>query len=236
MAERPYTVVSCGISVDGYLDDASADRLVLSNDADLDRVDAERAASDAVLVGAQTVRRDDPRLLVRSTRRRAARTAQGLPPSPTRVTVTRTGGLDPCARFFTVGSTERLVYCATETMPTTSAGLARLATVVDAGPQPSLRWVLEDLAARGIRRLLVEGGGHVITQLLTADLVDELQLVIAPIFVGDTRAPRFVGDGAFPWHGDRRAVLADVTPIGDVVLLRYALSQRSVAQQREAAR
>ena len=49
---------------------------------------------------------------------------------------------------------------------------------------------------------------------------------MAPFFVGDSRAPRFVEDGRFPWNPDRRATLADVRRIGDVVLLRYALSDR----------
>ena len=64
------------------------------------------------------------------------------------------------------------------------------------------------------------------TQFLTADLADELQLVVAPFFVGDSRANRFVGDGRFPFNPGRRARLAEVRPIGDVVLLRYALSSR----------
>jgi 5-amino-6-(5-phosphoribosylamino)uracil reductase len=53
-----------------------------------------------------------------------------------------------------------------------------------------------------------------------------LQLVVAPFFVGDSRAPRFVYDGHFPWGSGNRATLAEVRPIGDVVLLRYALSER----------
>jgi 5-amino-6-(5-phosphoribosylamino)uracil reductase len=83
-----------------------------------------------------------------------------------------------------------------------------------------------DLAARGVERLMVEGGAKVHTQFLTEDLVDELQLVVAPVFVGDSHAPRFVRDGAFPWNPGRRARLVDVRQIGDVVLLRYALSSR----------
>ena len=55
MADRPYTVLSWAMSLDGYLDDRSAQRLVLSNAADLDRVEAVRASCDAVLVGAGTV-------------------------------------------------------------------------------------------------------------------------------------------------------------------------------------
>ena len=51
---------------------------------------------------------------------------------------------------------------------------------------------------------MVEGGGSVNTQFLTRDLADELQLVVAPLFVGDSQARRFVDDGAFPWHPERR--------------------------------
>jgi 5-amino-6-(5-phosphoribosylamino)uracil reductase len=89
-----------------------------------------------------------------------------------------------------------------------------------------MRTLGADLATRGVERLLVEGGGMVHTQFLTADLVDELQLTVAPVFVGDSEAPRFVHDGRFPWNPSRRARLVDVRQIGDVVLLRYALSSR----------
>jgi 5-amino-6-(5-phosphoribosylamino)uracil reductase len=87
--------------------------------------------------------------------------------------------------------------------------------------------VSEDLHDRGIRRLMVEGGGTIHTQFLTEGVADELQLVVAPLFVGDSRAPRFVGDGEFPWCAEHRAALIDARPIGDVVLLRYALSERA---------
>jgi len=82
MADRPYTLLSCGMSIDGYLDSPGATRLQLSNAADFERVDAERARCDAILVGAATVRNDNPRLLVRSAARRAEREARGLPPCP----------------------------------------------------------------------------------------------------------------------------------------------------------
>ena len=226
MADRPYTLLSCGMSLDGYLDTATGDRLVLSNDADLDRVDAVRATCDAILVGAATVRNDNPRLLVRAQARREERVARGLPPSPTKVTVTSRAQLDACADFFATGDTEKLVYCASATLPRARERLGSVATVVDGGQPVDMRRLSEDLYARGVRRLMVEGGGTVHTQFLTADLADELHLVVAPFFVGDSRARRFVGDGRFPWNPDRRATLAEVRPIGDVVLLRYALSTR----------
>lgn len=214
------------MSIDGYIDDASAERLVLSNAEDLDRIDGVRAGCDAILVGAGTVRRDDPRLLVRANRRRAERVSRGLPSSPVKVTVTGSGDLDPTARFFTMGDGVKLVYCPTGVLEKTREHLGHVATVVDAGEPCSLRALLADLAARGVRRLMVEGGGAVHGQFLTAGLADELHLVVAPFFVGDGRAPRFVRDGRFPWHAGRRARVLEVRQIGDVVLTRYALSDR----------
>ena len=82
----------------------------------------------------------------------------------------------------------------------------------------------QDLWRRGVRRLMVEGGGQIHTQFLTAGLADELHLVVAPFFVGDPRARRFVGAGAFPWHPGHRAHLAETRQMGDVVLLRYAFA------------
>lgn len=226
MAERPYTILSCGISLDGYLDAGTPDRLVLSNEADLRRVDAVRAGSDAILVGAATVRHDHPRLLVRTAHLRARRRRQGLPESPMKVTVTESGCLDRGDSFFTTGSSEKLVYCASPSVGCVRDRLAGVATVVDAGQPVDLADVVGDLEGRGVRSLMVEGGGRIHTQFLTQDLADELHLVVAPFFVGDVRAQRFVNAGAFPWNPGHRAHLAETRQIGDVVLLRYALSPR----------
>jgi 5-amino-6-(5-phosphoribosylamino)uracil reductase len=225
MRERPYTLLSCCVSIDGYIGNA-ASRLLLSNDADFDRVDAVRASCDAILVGAETVRIDNPRLLVRSESRREQRAARGLPESPTKVTVTRRAELDARADFFNVGESEKIVYCASPRVADARDRLGRVATVVDGGDRIEMRALSADLGSRGIDRLMVEGGGTVHTQFLTDDIVDELQLTVAPVFVGDSDATRFVRDGMFPWNTARRAELVDVQKLGDVVLLRYALSSR----------
>lgn len=232
--DTPYTLLSCSVSIDGYLDDATEQRLLLSNGTDFDRIDEVRACCDAILVGAHTVRRDNPRLLVRSHARRSERVARGQQTSPKKVTVTGRGDLDPAARFFQTGSAEKLVYCASAALERVHARLGPVATVVDAGDPVDLRQISTDLRTRGVDRLMVEGGGTMLTQFLTAGLADELQLVVAPFFVGDSRAPRFVHDGGFPWGPERRAVLAEVRKMGDVVLLRYALSDRFSTSAVEA--
>lgn len=225
-APRPYVVLSAAMSLDGYLDDASPERLLLSGPADFDRVDEERAAADAILVGGNTLRADNPRLLVNDPARRAARVAAGRPEHPLKVTLTASGDLDPALRFWHTGGA-RLAY-------TTDAGAARLrpalaglAEVAALGAAVAPEAVLDDLGVRGVRRLMVEGGGSVHTQFLARGLADELQLAVAPLLVGQAAAPRFVGPAAFPGGPARRMRLLEARTVGDVVLLRYAPKEPS---------
>ncbi|MBO0854268.1 MAG: dihydrofolate reductase family protein, partial [Nocardia sp.] len=157
MTTRPYVVLSVATSIDGYIDDSSPQRLLLSNAEDFDRVDGVRAESDAILIGAETLRRDDPRLLINDHQRRAARVAAGKPEFPARVIVSASGDLDPRLRLWQQ-SGQRLVY-------TTSRGATRLggrmdgvAEVIALGDTVEFGSLLDDLGDRGIGRLLVEGG------------------------------------------------------------------------------
>ncbi|MFE2815448.1 dihydrofolate reductase family protein [Streptomyces nigra] len=217
MPSYPYVLLSAAVSLDGYLDDTGPDRLLLSSPADFDRVDEVRASVDAILVGAGTIRADNPRLLVNSAERRAARTAAGRPEYPLKVTVSASGELDPAANFWHTGG-EKIVY-------TTEKGAGRLredpvaADVVALGDDLDWRDLLVHLRqVRGVERLMVEGGGTVHTQLLRQGLADELQLVLAPLFVGDPRAPRLFGPGGYQ---EGRLRLVETRRIEDVVLTRY---------------
>ncbi|MGW5033990.1 dihydrofolate reductase family protein [Streptomyces nigra] len=217
MPSYPYVLLSAAVSLDGYLDDTGPDRLLLSSPADFDRVDEVRASVDAILVGAGTIRADNPRLLVNSAERRAARTAAGKPEYPLKVTVSASGELDPAANFWHTGG-EKVVY-------TTEKGARRLcedpvaAEVVALGDDLDWRELLVHLReVRGVERLMVEGGGTVHTQLLRQGLADELQLVLAPLFVGDPRAPRLFGPGGYQ---EGRLRLVETRRIEDVVLTRY---------------
>ncbi|WP_067967042.1 RibD family protein [Nocardiopsis trehalosi] len=222
--ERPYTILSCAMSLDGYIDDAGPERLRLSSPADFEEVDELRAGCDAILVGAGTVRGDDPRLRVRSTERRRRRTAEGRPADLIRVVLGGRGGLDPAARVFAPADAPTLVYV--PGAATAAAARARLATattteVADAGDPLDPREVAADLHRRGVRRLLVEGGGHVHTLFLTAGLADELRIAVAPFFVGDPAAPRFTRPGAFPDGPDHPLSLVGVRDVGGTAVLHY---------------
>ncbi|MGH3927329.1 MAG: RibD family protein [Pseudonocardiaceae bacterium] len=224
MTARPHVSLSVAMSIDGYIDDMNDAWLMLSNEEDFDRVDEVRASVDAILVGANTIRRDNPRLLVRSSKRQEERVRRGLAPHPMKVTMTDRGDLDTAARFFSTGDIEKIVYTRDPAVPALRAALGDVATVVAAGEPIDLGIMLNDLGKRKVERLMVEGGGTVHTQFLAAGLVDEIHLVIAPFFVGDRDAPRFVHPGRFPQNPEHPMTLAETRQIGDVVLLRYLVA------------
>jgi riboflavin-specific deaminase-like protein len=208
------------MSIDGYIDDMTTERLRLSDEEDFDRVDQVRAESDAIMVGATTLRRDDPRLRVKSAERRAARAARGLPEELLRVVVTASGDISRDLRVWGADG-DKVIYCPDAAADRLRATLGDLADIVPLGGTVDFGALLDDLGRRGIRRLMVEGGTTVNTRFLAEDLADEIHLAVAPFFVGDARAPRFVNPGDFPDSPKRRMKLAEVRPVGDMALLRY---------------
>lgn len=97
-----------------------------------------------------------------------------------------------------------------------AARLGGLAEITSLGETLDFGALLDDLGARGIGRLIVEDGSSVHTQLLAAGLADEILLAVAPFFIGDPQAPRFVNPATFPDGPDRRMTLAGVQAVGDV--------------------
>lgn len=179
-------IVSTAVSADGYLDDRSPDRLILSTPEDWAEVHRLRAACDAILVGAETIRRDNPSLLVGDEVLRRERIDRGLSPDPVKVTLTASCRLSPEANFFTRGDQEKIVFT---TCPDPGP-LRQVATVIPAA-EITAALIVTELEKRGLRSLLVEGGAATLRMFFAENLVDTFRLAVNPaVKVGDPRAPR----------------------------------------------
>jgi riboflavin-specific deaminase-like protein len=217
---RPHVLLSVAVSLDGHIDDRSGHRFPLSNADDFDHVDRLRAESCAILVGAGTLRADNPRLLVNDPGRRAARVADGKAEFPLKVTVSGSGDLDPGWNFWHHGG-DKLVYTTDSGARKATAALGDLAEVAALGPAVDFGALLDDLGGREIASLMVEGGERIHTAFLAAGLVDEIRVAVAPMLIGQASAPRFVGPAEFPGGPAHRFHLEDVAKLGDVAVLRY---------------
>ncbi len=170
-----FVTLSVATTADGYMDDTSSERLLVSTPEDLAEVYRLRTGYDAILAGAETLRRDDPSLLLRDETARKQRTARGLRPDLTKVTLTGSGRLDATLRFFTTGDADRYVFS-----PRPLPELAGAATVIPAPVPISACRIVTELEKRGIGRLFVEGGAQVLGMFLREGLADTLRIAVNP--------------------------------------------------------
>lgn len=214
--------VSTATSADGYLDDCTSERLILSTAEDWAEVHRLRAQSDAILVGAETIRRDNPSLSVGDEALRRNRIEQGIPPDPIKVTLIASCNLSPDARFFTCGEQEKIVF----TTCAEPGVLRSVATLVPA-EEITAALIVTELEKRGIRTLFVEGGAMTLKMFFAERMVDVFRLAVNPsIRVDDPHAPRLeVGtDYLQAPHEDQM--------LGAMQVVTYTLKPESFAEDR----
>ncbi len=221
---RPQTISILAASVDGKLADARRSPARFGSAADQQRLEQQVAAADAVLFGAGTLRAYGTTLPVREPALLAARQQTGRPAQPIQIVCSRTAALDPDWRFFRQPVPRWLL--------TTAAGVerwqgraefARAIAAPDCSERASFDWpaVLAELAALGIERLAVLGGGTLVAALLAADAIDELYLTLCPLVLGGTTAPTLCAGAGWPEAIAPRLRLLSAEPVGDEVFLHY---------------
>jgi len=169
--DAPYFFAQVGQSLDGRIATPSGDATAISGPGGLRHLHRCRALADAVLVGVRTALADDPRLTVRL-----------VPgPSPARVVIDPRGRLPDDARVLVDDGARRLVVQACDRPRPKGVEVVRIAA---AGRWIDPAAIRAAVAARGILRVLVEGGGVTIAGFLDAGLLQRLQVAIAPIIIG----------------------------------------------------
>lgn len=171
-ARGGFVLAQVGQSLDGRVATPSGDARDISGPDGLAHLHRCRALVDAVIVGIGTVQNDNPRLSVRE--------VSG--PSPTRVVIDCRGELTGDEGLFHDGGAPVIVIQGHDAQKTMhSAEVVQLSRGA-AGLDPSD--ILESLAQRGLKRILVEGGARTIARFIDANLVDRLHVAIAPVIIG----------------------------------------------------
>ena len=176
---RPVTVGHLGQSLDGFIATHSGDSQFVTGNHNLVHMHRMRALSGCVVVGAGTVAADDPQLTTRF--------VHG--PNPIRVIFDPARRLAPTYRVFTDDEAPTLYICDRSRIGSgeTRVGNAEMIGIGDASPERAVAQVLALLRARGCSRVFVEGGGVTVSAFLEANLLDRLQIAIAPVLIGDGR-------------------------------------------------
>lgn len=171
-------------SVDGAtaVDGASGG---LGGAGDREVFSAIRAVADVIIAAAGTMRAEDYGPPRTPSSRQAERSARGQTPFPRLAAITGSLDLDPASPMFTEAAEKPLLYTVAEALPSRRRALADRAEIVTAGPdRVELNQVLDDLAARGVSIVLVEGGPGLNGQFVADGLVDEVNVSTAPALVG----------------------------------------------------
>jgi riboflavin-specific deaminase-like protein len=188
----------------------------IGGDADLQRLLDLRTIADAVLIGTGTLRAEGYDRLVRSQERRRRRVESGLAEDPVAVILSRRFDVPWDAGLFQAAEQPVLVYTGAYAGEPPSVPAA---VDVVRLPVPGLTEMLADLAGRGVRKLLSEGGPTMHGALWGAGVVDELYLTIAPLITGDDDEPNIVDGGRLPDVAELELLAVD--RVGSEVFLRY---------------
>ncbi|MCP4138981.1 MAG: 2,5-diamino-6-(ribosylamino)-4(3H)-pyrimidinone 5'-phosphate reductase [Chloroflexi bacterium] len=197
-------IINIAMTLDGKIDNIARKGAKISSDSDWERVDRLRAEQDAILIGGKTLLGEDPRLTVKSAALRDERVARGFEPDPVKVGIVSNATLSAKSRFLTAGRGKIIIFTTEQ-----SSGEA-LAFLRDAGvvvcvlgkKRVDLSAALAFLEEHGVEKIMIEGGGGINAAFLTAGLVDEIHVYIAPLIFGGATAPT-LADGKGVLDGEK---------------------------------
>lgn len=183
----------------------------------------QRARADAVLVGHSTLQKDNVRLGLPKGALQDERIARGQAAAPLRVIVSNEGRIDPSLKIFKSEIAPILIFSTTR-MPRRSQKVLREKATLHLSESPSLdlRWMLQQLRREyKVRSVACEGGAALFRSMLELDLVDQLNLTIAPYLFGGRDAPTLTGVSKDFLPATVRCTLIDMRVVGEECFLTY---------------
>ncbi|RQD82455.1 MAG: 2,5-diamino-6-(ribosylamino)-4(3H)-pyrimidinone 5'-phosphate reductase [Methanocalculus sp. MSAO_Arc2] len=225
---RPYLIINAAMSADGKLSTRERRQVRISGTEDFARVDHMRADCDAILVGIGTVHADDPSLTVKSPILRKERLLRGQEENPVRIVLDSRAETPKSADILMKGKGKRIIAVTQQADPENIAQLREYADIILCGvDRVDLHCLLKELQIRGIRKVMVEGGGTVIWSFLSQGLFDELNVYLGAVIIGGMTAPTLAdGEGFISEEQFTKLILDDVQQVDNGVLIRWRKKER----------
>lgn len=186
---RPRVILSAAISIDGKIATKTNDSK-FSSKSDLKRLHKLRSSVDAILVGKNTISRDDPMLTVRHTKGK----------NPVRIILDSEGRISKKSKILQSSSKIPTIIAVSKKI--TNANLAKLQkfpveTIVAGKNSVNLKSLLKKLLEKKIKTILVEGGGTVNWEFVKHDLFDEMIVTLSPYLIGGDDAISYLRGTGF---------------------------------------
>jgi diaminohydroxyphosphoribosylaminopyrimidine deaminase/5-amino-6-(5-phosphoribosylamino)uracil reductase len=213
----PFVTLKTAMSLDGKIATRSGDSRWITGKLARNYVHKIRNQVDAILVGTETVLKDDPRL--------TCRLKAGVVKHPVRIILDRRNRIPLTAKVFKNSRSQRVVYV---TGPDISS--RRLKTLVSNKVVVlkgkilksgfDIKHLLKELGSMDMNSVLIEGGADLNSSVVKAGVVDRVVAFISPILIGGAQAPSFVGgQGVLKVKGAMKLKDINVTKIGEDIIV-----------------
>jgi 2,5-diamino-6-(ribosylamino)-4(3H)-pyrimidinone 5'-phosphate reductase len=212
---RPQVQINCAMSADGKIASPARKQMRISCDEDIQRMYQLRNDCDAVLVGIETILTDNPKLTVKES-------YVAHPKQPLRVVLDSKGRTPPDALVLNETAKTLIIMEKGREKSYKGSHIEVIGCPTDAQGFIDLNCVLAILYQRGVRKLLVEGGGTIIWSFIRQKVVDDLTIYIGPCVIGGRETPTVAeGEGI---HDEKEIIclkIAEVKRLGPGLLVHY---------------
>lgn len=222
---RPFVAATFAMTVDGKITTRTFSPVDFTSREDKRHLLRQRSLGDAVLIGRSTLAHDNVRLGLPDPLLRAEREARGQTPYPLRVIVSNEGRIDPALKIFQTDVSRILIFSTTRMPRKFQLALRKKATLhLSHAPAVDLTRMLQQLRGEyRVRKVACEGGAELFRSLLELQLVDQLNLTIAPYIFGGKGAPTLTGRGTAFLPSSVRCSLVQMRTAGDECFAEYRL-------------
>ena len=221
--DRAVGIVVLAMSVDGKIADQKRSPARFGSAADQLHLETQMAEADGVLFGAGTLQAYGTTLRITQPDLLKQRQQQGKPPQPIHIVCSGSGRLNPDYRFFQQAVPRWLLTRAEGAQGWGVPQFDRVLSSLTHESDYESDWqqIFRQLAALGLKKIVVTGGGRLIASLLAAEVIDEIWLTVCPLILGGTQAPTPVEGCGFLAHLAPRLELRSAQVLSSEVFLHY---------------